>query len=238
MPIEKFTAKLSEKVRLGSKFVFMQFELLSPHRIEFVAGQYLILDLPGGQNKRQYSIVSAPRLNHAVQLLIELIPGGVASTYFDQLETGQQISFFAPAGEFIVREEVEKTSSPLVFIGTGSGIAPLRSMILDQLRTKETTRPLQFFWGMRYVTDIFWLEYFEELKANYPNFSYDITLSRAPEEWKLCRGRVTNCLAIHEISPDAQYYVCGNAGMVTDVTGTLKTRGVSEDHIHFEKFTL
>lgn len=237
MPIATYTAKLSEKVSLTNEFIFLHLELVEPHRIEFEAGQYLLLDVPGAGQKRQYSLVSAPRLDHAVQLLVEIIPNGAASGYLSHLNAGDPVSFFAPAGEFTIKPEVQASADPLVFVGTGSGLAPLRSMILDQLRSKETTRTIKLHWGVHDVGSLFWLDYFEELAKNYTNFSYDITVSKPPEGWTLCKGRVTNCLTVHELLPNAHYYICGNPNMITDVMSVLSGRGVAADHMHHEKFT-
>jgi NAD(P)H-flavin reductase len=237
MPIAKYTSKLSEKVTLNPKFRFLQLELQEPHRIEFNAGQYILLEIPTSARKRQYSITSAPRLDHAIQLLVEIVENGQASEYLEQIPIGEQVSFWAPAGEFVIKEEVQNSQDPLVFVGTGSGLAPLRSLILDQLRTKEAKRPIKLHWGMRQASDLFWLDYFEELRKNYSNFSYDITLSQPPEGWTLCKGRVTNCLSVHELLPNAHYYICGNPGMIEDSMKVLKERGITDDHMHHEKFS-
>lgn len=237
MPIAKYTSKLSEKVLLNRNFRFLQLELLEPHRIEFAAGQYILLEIPTSARKRQYSITSAPRLDHAIQLLVEIVENGQASDYLEKIPIGEQVSFWAPAGEFVIKEDVQGSQDPLVFVGTGSGLAPLRSMILDQLRTKETKRQIKLHWGMREASDLFWLDYFEELRKNYSNFSYDITLSRPPEGWTLCKGRVTNCLTVHELLPNAHYYVCGNPNMIEDSMKVLKERGITDDHMHHEKFS-
>lgn len=237
MAISKFEAQLSEKVTLGSNFLFLQFELIEPHRIEFQAGQYILLEIPTSPKKRQYSITSAPRLDHAIQLLVEIVPEGQASGYFASMEVGHKITFWAPAGEFVIKEDIQANSDPLVFVATGSGLAPLRAIILDQLRTRETKRSLKLHWGMREAADLFWLDYFEELRKNYPNFSYDITLSRPPEGWTLCKGRVTNCLTVHELLPNAHYYICGNPNMIEDSMKVLTERGVGADRMHHEKFS-
>ncbi len=237
MAVTKFTAQLSEKVALAGNYIFFQFELIEPHRIAFQAGQYILLEIPTTPQKKAYSLTSAPRLEHAIQLLIEIVPGGRASTYLLNMQIGDQISFYAPVGEFVIQEEVLGSSEPLVLIATGTGLAPLRSMLLDQLRTRETKRPIKLHWGMRTAGDLFWLDYFEELRKNYPNFTYDITLSQAPEGWTLCKGRVTNCLSVHELLPQAQYYICGNPKMIEDVMAILTERGVEAGHLHHEKFS-
>ncbi len=237
MPITLFKAKLSEKTLVGGKFIFLKLELVEPTKITFTAGQYILLNTPITPQKRQYSIVSAPRLDHAIELLVELIPDGKASGYLNSLDPGAEVDFYAPAGEFTIAEPVQQTQDPLVFIGTGSGFAPLRSMILDQLRTRETKRPLMLYWGMRHAEELFWLEDLEELKNNFPNFSYHITLSQAPDEWTLCRGRVTDCLSVHDLASNAHYYICGNPHMIEDVMKIIGSRGVQADHIHHEKFS-
>lgn len=236
MPIAQYTARLSERTLLGEKFLFLKFELVSPDRIPFDAGQYLLMNCPLTPQKRQYSIASAPRLDHAIELLVEIIPNGVVSGYFNTLKEGDEICFFAPAGEFTIKPEVQESEDPLVMVATGSGLAPLRSMILDQLRTKETKRQISLYIGMRHAEELFWLEQFEELHDNFPNFTYHVTISQAPDEWTLCRGRVTDCLSIHDLVPNAHYYLCGNPHMITDVMGVLEKRGVDPNRVHHEKF--
>lgn len=237
MPITQYQARLSEKETIGEKFLFLKLELVEPTAITFEAGQYLLLNCPDSPRKRQYSIVSAPRLEHAVELLVEVIPDGVASGYFQRLQPGDPVSFYAPAGEFFIKPEIQSTTDPLVFVGTGSGLAPLRSMILDQLRTREATRKIHLLVGMRHASELFWLDLYEELHDNFPNFTYHVTLSKAPEDWTLCRGRVTDCLSVHDLLPNAHYYLCGNPHMIDDVMKLLASRGVAQDRVHHEKFS-
>lgn len=238
MPVAKYKSQLAERQELGQGYLFLKFELVDPHRIDFKAGQYLMVDCPLIPQKRQYSIVSAPRLDHGVELLVEVIPNGVVSNYLAALKTGDTLDFYAPAGEFVVSEEVRNSDVPLVFIGTGSGLAPLRSQILDLLRSQETKRPIKLHWGMRHAQDLFWLDYWEELAANYPNFTYDIVLSQPPEGWQLCRGHVTDCLSLHALPEGAHYYICGSQKMTVDVLKVLSERGVDQSHLHHEKFTV
>lgn len=238
MPVSLYTSRLAEKTLLGEKYLFLKLELIEPNKISFDAGQYILLNAPTTPQKKQYSIASAPRLDHAIELLVEILPNGVASGYLNSLSPGAEVTFYAPAGEFAVKSEVENTQDPLVFIATGSGIAPLRSQILDQLRSKETKRPIWLYWGMRHAQELFWLEDLEELKDNFPNFSYHLVLSKAPEEWTLCRGRVTDCLGIHDLPRvPAHYYLCGNPHMIDDVMSVLSQRGVAPEYIHHEKFS-
>jgi len=61
-------------------------------------------------------------------------------------------------------------------------------------------------------------------------------MSQARQEWPLCRGHVTDCLAIHAVPVNAGFYLCGNTAMVQDVKKVLIDKGVAEANIHHEKF--
>lgn len=237
MPLARYTSKVASKDQLTETFVSLKLELTEPHTITFQAGQYVLLDCPGIPQKRAYSIASAPRLDHAIELLIELIPGGQTSGHIEKLVVGDELCFYAPVGGFMISDAVQQDTCPLTFVGTGSGLAPLRAMILDQLRSRETKRPIHLLWGMRFATDLFWLDYWQELADNYPNFTYTITLSKPPEEWTLARGRVTDVLATDAIDPTTHFYLCGSTKMLTDVMAVLAGRGVDAAHIHHEKFS-
>jgi len=235
MSIAVYTAKLSEKEEVNNKFIWFHFELINPNLLDFAAGQYILLDIPGVEAKKQYSIASEPQMNHAIELLVDITPGGEASTYFSQLEIGDDITFRAPVGVFTVSKE--KTEEALVFVATGSGITPLRSMILDQLHTQKDTRPVKLFWGMRHAHEMFWEEDFYGIDQDYDNFSFEMILSKPPEDWHLSTGYVTDLLEGYQKNFDsAGFYICGGSKMIDSVREYLKSKSVPEEHIHTEKF--
>ncbi len=239
MPIQSFRARVSDSKLQTEKFWTLHLELIEPHRIEFQAGQYIILSIPGMDQKRNYSIASSPAVDHALELLVDITPSGPGSTYLEKLKPGDEVQFMAPAGQFTFAQpdsEIGKAEQSIVFIATGSGITPLRSMILDQLQSKKDTRPMILYWGLRHENDLCWLEDFEELMDSFPNFKFHPVLSQSSDEWTLCRGRVTDCLGIHELPQNAGYYMCGNKRMIDDVTLLLREKQVLPEHIHHEKF--
>ncbi|MBI5151487.1 MAG: hypothetical protein HZA34_02840 [Candidatus Pacebacteria bacterium] len=239
MAILQFSARISESLELTPKFHYLHIELVEPHRIEFQAGQYILLDVPGTEQKKSYSIASSPTMDHAIELLVDISPQGAGTTYIKNLKPGDIISFRAPVGQFVVasqESEIGTHEKALLFIATGSGITPIRSMILDQLQQKKDQRLMTLYWGLRYEADLCWLDDFEDLGRSFPNFSLHLVLSQSQEEWSLCRGRVTDCLSIHKIPLDAGYYVCGNNAMIDDVKTLLLNKGVGKEYIHHEKF--
>ena len=119
---------------------------------------------------------------------------------------------------------------------TGSGIAPLRSIIFDLLQVKQEKRPITLHWGLRYVDSLFWENEFQDLVERFPNFHFHPVISRAVDGWTLCRGRVTDCLSTHELVPNAGYYLCGGKPMIETVVTLLTDKGIAPEHIHHEKF--
>lgn len=238
MPIQQFTARLSDTRMLSEKIWFGKFELIQPNRLDFTAGQYLLLDVPGTPQKRSYSIASSPTMTTGIELMVDLAPHGPGTQYIEGLKVGSEVKFFAPAGEFVqptndspIRKEEER----IVFVATGTGVAPLRSMYLDLLQTKHDMRPMKLFWGLRSEQDICYLEELRELAGAFPNFSFDIVLSKPSPEWTLKTGHVTEYVA-SEANDYTGYYLCGNPHMITDVSKVLTEKGVQSQHIHTEKF--
>ena len=239
MPIQKFTARISETQQLTEKYLHLYIELVEPHRLEFVAGQYIMLSVPGTDQKKNYSIASSPTIDHALELLIDIAPQGIGTTYITGLKLGDTISFMAPAGMFTISQPgtpVGDGEKSLVFVASGSGITPIRSMILDQLQVHGDARSMTLYWGLRREGDLCWLEDWEELERSFVNFTFHPILSQAGAEWTLCRGRVTDCLSIHPLPTDGGYYICGNRIMIEDTVKLVQNKGILEEHIHREKF--
>ena len=208
---QQFRAKVSEHVVMNEKFEYLHLELLEPHRIEFQAGQYVSIEVNG--ERRSYSIASAPAMDHAVELCVDVTPGGKGSRYLSQLKPGDEVKFLGPMGEFVLSEDEEKEKK-LLFIATGSGIAPLRSMVLDLLEEKGDKRKMKLFWGLRLVEDMFWLEDFRQRHEYCPNFNFELILSRPPDKWPLVSGYVTEKLRELELGIEWGVYLCGNPEMI------------------------
>lgn len=231
---QRCTAKLADKRVHNEKFIQYMFELTLPPDITFQAGQYVSLQVSERGERRSYSICSSPEVTHGFELLIDITPQGVGTKYLDALQFGQEVNVLMPLGMFTVPENSDEDS--LVLIATGSGIAPFKSMILDQLQNKQDQRQITLNWGLREVNQMFWQDEFQELAESFPNFHFHPVISKPTPEWPLCRGRVTDCLKTHEFNPKAGFYLCGNEPMVIDVKAFLAEKGIPADHIHHEKF--
>ena len=229
---QQFTAQLRDKRQLTDRFVQYYFELVAPNALEFAAGQYMSVQVTAAGDRRSYSIVSAPTITHGFELLIDHEPAGLGAQYFQSLQIGDEIKALGPLGLF----QLDPVEPSYAFVATGSGVAPFRSMILQLLQQQQTDKPITLYWGLRSATDLFWHAEFQELVQSFPNFRFHPTLSQGPQEWPLCRGRVTDCLSVHEIDERAGYYLCGATPMIADVKSILLSRAIQESAIHHEKF--
>lgn len=229
-----YTAKLSEKEVLNDKFMKYHFELIEPTKIEFLSGQYVSFIVSEKGERRSYSISSSPALNHSFEVTVDITPDGLGVTFFKNLEFGEEVKVLGPLGKFVLQDEPKEDN--LVFIATGSGVAPFKSMVLDLLQSKKDSRKIILYWGLRHAEDMIWQDEFQELSQNFPQFHFHPVLSKAQQEWPLCRGHVTDCIGIHDLPEKAGYYLCGAKQMIADVQEVLLKRGVSEEAIHFEKF--
>lgn len=231
---QRCTGKLVDKIIYNEKFIHYFFEFIEPPAIQFEAGQYVSMQVSERGDRRSYSICSSPATTHGFELLIDITPQGVGSKFLENLSFSQPVDMLAPLGRFTVPQDPSEHA--LIFVATGSGVAPFRSMILDQLQVKQDQREIVLLWGLRHENLLFWENEFLEMSQAFPNFKFHPVISQPTPAWTLCQGRVTNCLSVHSYPDQAGYYLCGNDAMVKDVLTFLQGKGVAEDHIHHEKF--
>ena len=116
-------------------------------------------------------------------------------------------------------------------------MAPMRSHLLDLLDTKKTDRPITFWYGGRSVRELFYVEDFDRLKAENPNFDYSIGLSEPqPEDnWTGPTGFIhtvalENYLKDHDDPTEIEYYLCGPPMMIAAVNSMLFDLGVEQEN--------
>lgn len=231
---QQFSAKVSEHEELNKKFHLVRLELVKPAVINFQAGQYLSLDIGGGE-RRAYSICSKPSENNRVELCVDLTPGGKGIIYLKNLQPCAEVKFLGPLGRFTVAPPAGGEKK-LLFMATGCGIAPIKSMIYDLLEDKKDRREMWLLWGLRFVEDMFWVEEFREMDEFYKNLHYRLLLSKPPEKWPVEAGHVTDVLEDIKLDKDWGAYLCGNPAMLEEAKVLVKKKGVPETQVHFEKF--
>jgi NAD(P)H-flavin reductase len=228
-----FTANVGGISDLTHDVRVVRLDLRDPGEISFLAGQFVSFEVqkPGLRFPvtRPYSIASPPSSQNTIDLLLNLVPGGPGSEYLFSLKRGDPVSFRGPAGAFVLREYPDRR---LLFVATGTGIAPVRSMIHARL---PSPTPVTLIWGLRSERDLYYQEELAELAEQFPEFSYTITLSQPSPQWQGHTGRVQPAVeaAIGRVD-DLAVYICGARDMITSVTALIRSRGVCP--IHWEQY--
>jgi CDP-4-dehydro-6-deoxyglucose reductase, E3 len=229
MYMETFTAHVEGITDLTHDVRVVRLGLLRPGEISFQAGQFVSFEVPKPGLRfpvtRPYSIASPPSNRDVIDLLLNLVPGGPGSGYLFSLKSGDPVSFRGPAGTFVLREYPDRR---LLFIATGTGIAPIRSMIHARL---PSPTPVTLIWGLRSERDLYYQEELAELAEQFPEFSYTITLSQPSSQWQGATGRVQAVVEVATTSvDDLAVYVCGSRDMIQSVTALIRSRGVCPIH--------
>ena len=228
---QQFKGKIAEEILINERFRYLHIELVEPYRIEFNAGQYISLDIE--KEMANYPIASPPAVNHAVELCVVIKSGGKGADYFKALKPGDEVLFSGPFGNFVVEPEKKTLEKKLLLVATASGIAGIRSIILDLLEEKQDQRPIQLVWGLNQVGDMFWVEDFRRLSQYFTNFSFDLTLAKPPEHWPLLSGYVTKWLETEiELDSDWGVYVSGAKEMIKDVKELVGKKSVVPGRLH------
>lgn len=234
--LPRFEARVVEEARPSHDLVLLRLELPPSADYPFKAGQftYVYAKSSSGERRRAYSIASAPEDRGYVDLCVKMVnPEGASGWLYDR-ERGDKVTISRAIGGFTFRTPPEV---PAVFLATGTGVAPFRSMIYQLLR-KGDPRPLWLFLGSGKPADLPYHDEFQHLAAEHPNFHYVPTLSRAGTfEWDGARGWIQEAF-LHDFSDQAGYeaYVCGIKVMVDDVRRLLQAQGLSEKQIHLERY--
>jgi Na+-transporting NADH:ubiquinone oxidoreductase subunit F len=238
--IRKFRARIEKITTMTHDIREYRFTLLDPEEISFKAGQYVqIYTKPYDKVResvyRAYSMSSVPSDSKAVELIIRLVPGGICTTYMHtQVKEGDEITLSGPYGDFHLHEGADE----LVLIAGGSGLAPIRSMVLDILE-KGLDKKMTFFFGAVSKKDLYYIEFFQALEEQYENFKFIPALSKPASEdrWEGDTGLITEVVDRYvKDAVNKQAYLCGSPGMINACLQVLDKKGFGNDCIFYDKF--
>ena len=198
---------------------------------------------------RAYSMANYPEERDVIMLNVRIasppprapegVPAGVMSSYIFGLKPGDPVTISGPFGEFYAKE----TNAEMMFIGGGAGMAPMRSHIFDQFRRIKTQRKVTFWYGARSLREAFYIEDFDRIQAENPNFSWHLALSEPlPEDnWTGYTGFIHQVvleqyLKNHPAPEDIEYYLCGPPQMLQACMSMLADLGVERENILFDDF--
>jgi CDP-4-dehydro-6-deoxyglucose reductase len=234
-------AKIVDIEILSEKTSIFKIELLDKNDFDFVPGQFITIDLPIHEKRnkrlRSYSIASAPQEGNLLELIIGNVPHGLASEYFfntDDFKVGTLLKFRGPLGVFTLPENLDRHH---VFVCTGTGVAPFRSMIRHIIKNKIPFLSIDLVFGARFAEDILYQEEFEKLAQEIDNFNYHICLSR--ETFNGYQGYVhekyQEVAKTHE-KEKTSFLFCGWREMIDQARQELSELNYKKEQIIFELY--
>ena len=221
----------------GIKRFFLQVE--GTDSFAFVPGQFITLDLPIHEKKskrmRSYSIASAADGENIIELIISIHPLGAGTNYlFNEINIGDKLVFRGPQGVFTLPASIEQ---PILFICTGTGIAPFRSM-LKQLYANNSEHITHLVFGCRTKEDILYYYEMKNMELQHTGFHYHVALSRLDSiEEGFNKGYVHYIYEeLLTTIPNPLIYLCGWREMIDEANQRLLQAGIDKKNIHFELY--
>lgn len=238
IPVRDFAATVTRAEMLTPTIRGLWLALDKP--IEFQAGQYVQVEIPGLGQSRPFSIANAPAAVTAsgeIELNVRIVAGGAGTTVLhERVRVGDRLRLTGPYGRFFVRKSA---ALPLIFMAGGSGLSSPRSMIHDLL-AEGSTLPITLVYGQRTRAELYYHDEFVALANRYPHFTYVPALSDEPagSAWTGARGFVHDVARSHFGGRFAGHkaYLCGAPPMVEACIATLMQGRLFERDIYTEKF--
>jgi CDP-4-dehydro-6-deoxyglucose reductase len=234
--VKTLPCRVQKLERVTEDVMLLGLKLPANERLQFLAGQYLEFLLKDG-TRRSFSMGNAPHDDELLQLHVRHVPGGQFTDHvFGKMKERDILRFEGPQGTFFLREDSAK---PIVLVASGTGFAPIKSIIENALH-KGIDRPMTLYWGGRRPRDL----YLHDLAAGWAaagKLTYVPVISEAlPEDaWTGRTGFVHR--AVMQDFPDLsghQVYACGVPVMVDAARRDFTARcGLPEDEFYADSFT-
>jgi len=238
LSVKEYRGRVSQALQLTHDIKELTIELIEPAQISFRPGQYVQIQAPSpeGPISRAYSISSPIFQTEKIQLVVRLVPGGIASTFLHSLKEGQELYFTGPYGDFKLSED---PNVAVICVGGGAGMAPI-NCIIQSLFQKWPERSCHLFFGCRTQKDVFYLDSFQALARKHPNFKVVYALSdplAAEERWEGDAGFIhLSADKRLELDSRRQAFLCGPPPMIEAVTEILVNKGLRMEDIFYDKF--
>ena len=212
-------------------------------------GQFLTLILPcgpgGKMERRAYSLSSTPNEAPRLSVTVKRVMGGLVSNYLlDTVRVGQQLEAMAPLGNFTLSTKPGMARS-LVLIGAGSGVTPLMSILKAVLRDEPQSQVLLVY-GNRNEESVIFREQLRQLEVQSGGrlqVEHVYSQPTGPVAPHQHTGRLNRTMLLrileqrHQVPPaQAEYFLCGPEGMMTEAKAALELLGVPADRIRRESF--
>ncbi len=230
----RYSGRVERMERLSDTVMRLMVSLPGGQRINFVAGQYINIILDDGE-RRAFSFANPPHENEFIELHVRLIPGGRFTTHvFERMQVGDTLDFEGPPGGFTLHAGTR----PMLMVAAATGFAPIKSILEDAFH-RGVQRPMELYWGVSNVDDLYMLDLAEGWAREHSNFRIVPVLSDpdAAEVWHGRTGLVHQAmLEDHADLRGYEAYVCGSVKMVESAVPDFIARGLAEEACYSDAF--
>ena len=230
-PAKTMPCRIQALERLSVDVIKVTLRLPPTADFSFHPGQYIDVIGHGGI-RRSYSIANAPSPEKQIELHIRQVPGGAMSVYwFEQAKVNDLLRLQGPLGTFFLRDV---DGMDLTFLATGTGIAPVKSMLEGLARSTSLPAPrsISVYWGGRVVHDVYWNPADTGVRHEFVP-----VLSRSDIEWSGARGHVQHAMLAKTHDWDrTAVYACGSEAMIHDARQQLVAAGLNERRFYSDAF--
>ncbi|CAM4068620.1 CDP-6-deoxy-delta-3,4-glucoseen reductase [Kerstersia similis] len=239
--IRKLPVRVLAMERPVADVAILTLQLPATENFRYYAGQYVDILLKDGV-RRSYSVASAPGQAKTLELHLRHVPGGLFTDHVfgvgaTQMRIKEILRIEGPQGSFFLRED---DAAPIVMLCSGTGFAPVQSMV-EHMRAQGLRRQVRLYWGGRRPVDLYHDAKAREWAQQMPDFSYIPVVSdaQAADGWQGRTGWVHE--AVLQDLPDLsgwQVYACGAPAMVEAARRDFLQRGgLSEARFFSDAFT-
>lgn len=236
IPVEDFDTVVSriETLTPTIKGIWLKLD----RTIDFQAGQYVQIIMPGVEGGRPFSIANAPEeiaRTGELEINVRIVEGGAGTAYLhNQLKVGDKLRVSGPYGRFFVRSSEKE---PIIFMAGGSGLSSPRSMILDLL-AQGSQQEITLIYGQRNLAELYYDAEFKALAQQHTNFHYVPALSEDATGFDGLKGFVHDAAKEHFNGDFSGHkaYLCGPPVMIEACLSTLMQGRLYERDIYAEKF--
>ena len=234
--VRRMPARVIEKTLLAPEVMRIKIKLPSAQRLQFLAGQYLEILLEDGK-RRAFSIASPPQAEDEIELHVRHVDGGgFTSWVFEQMKVRDILRLEAPLGTFFIRND--QPDRPMIFMGGGTGFAPLKSM-LEDLLAHQDSRPVHLFWGAQNMADLYLHEQALGWAAANPHLQYSTALLNAADAKASGSFHGNVHEAVLQQYPDLSahdIYMSGPPAMIDAGRSAFIEHGADTRRIFFDSF--
>ncbi len=231
--VKTLPCRVQEIDHLAHDVVRLKLKLPDNQRLQFMAGQYLEFILADGRH-RAFSIANAPHDDEFIELHIRHVDGGVFTDWvFEQMKAKTILRIEAPHGTFVLDED---SSRPMIFMGGGTGFAPLKGQI-EHAFELDIDRPMKLYWGVRSRKDLYLPDLPQQWVRDHDNFTFVPVLSEPDDDWDGRKGWVHDAVLedIQDLA-DHDVYMAGPPVMVKAGRDAFRQAGVPDEQMHYDSF--